>query len=50
MIYFETATIYAIKYFFLPVTITVMCFCGLACVYMILGMIFGFIKNNRPAR
>jgi len=50
MISFETATIYAIKYFFFPVVITLMFLCGLACVYMIFGMIFGFVKNNRPAK
>ncbi len=48
--FIETATIYAVKYFFFPVVITLMLLCGLACLYMILGMMFGFIKSNVRAR
>jgi hypothetical protein len=48
--FIETATIYAVKYFFFPVVIALMFLCGLSCLYMILGMMFGFVKNNRPAR
>lgn len=48
--FIENATVYAVKYFLFPVVITGMILCGLACVYMILGIIFGFVKNNVRAR
>lgn len=47
--FIETATIYGLKYF-IPIVIVFMFLCGLACIYMIIGTLFGFIKSNVRAR
>jgi hypothetical protein len=47
--FIETVTFYGLRYF-IPIVIMFMILCGLACIYMIIGTLFGFIKSNVRAR